>query len=139
MLTKKDKQCKMHTMEKKLYFSFLLVLLLFSSCGTILKERASWDFIQKANFIIGSSYTKNGVYYLPFTCDLKISNSAPLAIIKSNVKVIHDEIDFYLIYTLSRKDNISEIKIGKINPGNYKIYYIDNEKEKYFIKNITVE
>ena len=117
---------------------FILFFIL-NSCGSILKKHASWDFMQNAEFKIGLPYKDNDIYYLSFTCNLKKSNSAPLAIINSNAKILKDEINLYLIYTLTEKDNIDKIELGKMVPGIYKIYYIDNDKTKYFIDNIIIE
>jgi hypothetical protein len=50
-----------------------------------------------------------------------------------------NEINLYLIYTLTEKDSIDKIKFGKMVPGIYKIYYIDNDKAKHFIDDIVIE
>jgi hypothetical protein len=122
-------------------FNFILSLLLIS-CSSMLKERASWDFIQENDFNIGQLHKNNDAYYLSFDCDLSKYNSAPLAIIKSNAnvsKIFPNEIHFYLIYTLSEKENIDEIKLGKINSGIYQIYYIDIDGTKHYIQDIIVK
>jgi hypothetical protein len=125
-------------MKKTLYFSFLLSLFLIS-CNSILPERASWDFIQRNDFSFGHLYKNNDAYYLSFDCDLSKNNSAPLAIIKSNAKMYQNEIHFYLTYALSKKENVDGIKLGKINPGIYQIFYIDIDRTKHYIQDIIIE
>jgi hypothetical protein len=120
---------------------FLLFVLLLSLYfySRLLNQRASWDFIQKADLRMGALYKNNNKYYLPFTCDLKKFNSAPLTLIKSKIKITHNEIYFYLMYTLGNKHDINEIKLNKIVPGVYKLYYIDNDSTKYFVNEIIIE
>jgi hypothetical protein len=125
-------------MKKTLCLSFLLSLFLIS-CNSILPERASWDFIQRNYFSIGLLYKNKDLYYLSFDCDLSINNSAPLAIIKSNVRIYQNEIHFYLTYALSKKESVDQVKLGKINHGNYQIYYIDIDRAKHYIQNIIIE
>jgi len=122
----------------KLLISFIIVLF-FTSCGSILQERASWEFMQNAEFKIGLPVKNDDIYYLPIFCDLTKYNSAPLAINKSNVKVKGDEINIYLYYTLTRKNNVDKIKLGKLNVGNYIVYYIDKDKSKNYIGVINIE
>jgi hypothetical protein len=118
-----------------LFFPFLLL----TSCHTLLSSRASWNFMQDANIKIEPVYENNKVYYLPFSCDLKKYNSAPLFIMKYKKTIKNNEIRFYLIYTLGNKENIKEINLGKIRHGNYKLYYIDENNEKVFMKEIIIE
>jgi hypothetical protein len=125
-------------MKKTLCLSFLLSLFLIS-CNSILPERASCDFIQGNDFSIGHLYKNKDIYYLSFDCDLSKNNSAPLAITKSNVKIFQNEIHFYLTYALSKKANVDGIKLGKINPGIYQIFYIDIDKTKHYIQDIIIE
>ena len=122
----------------KLLISFIIVLF-FTSCGSILQERASWEFMQNAEFKIGLPVKNDDIYYLPISCDLTKYNSAPLAINKSNVKVKGDEINIYLYYTLTRKNNVDKIKLGKLNVGNYIVYYIDKDKSKNYVGVINIE
>jgi hypothetical protein len=122
----------------KLLISYLIVLL-FTSCSSILQERASWEFMQNAELKIGLPTKSDNIYYLPFSCDLTKYNSAPLAINKSNVKIKSDEINIYLYYTLTRKNNMDKIKLGKLNVGSYIVYYIDIDKSKNYIGVINIE
>jgi hypothetical protein len=124
---------------KKYAFIVFMILLLFISCRSLLNEYASWEFLQNANFRIGVPYKNNNEYFLPFTCDLTISNSAPLAITKSKIKKTNNEISFHLIYTLEDKGSINLIDLGKINPGIYSLYYTDVDKGKIFIDEIIIK
>jgi hypothetical protein len=122
----------------KLSFVFLIISS-FCSCSGLLQERASWHFMQAAEFEIGLPVKNNSVYYLPFSCDLTKRNSAPLVINKSNIKINNDnDIELYLFYTLS-KNNMNKIKLGKLSAGNYRIYYVDKDKTKYLIGELKIE
>jgi hypothetical protein len=104
----------------------------------LLNQYSSWEFLQQADFKIEAPYKYNNEYLLPFTCDLKKYNSAPLVIIKSKVKKKNNEISFYLINTLGEK-GINSINLGKINHGIYDLFYIDKNKEKIFIDKIIIQ
>jgi hypothetical protein len=95
--------------------------------------------MQEAELEIGLPIKNNNIYYLSFSCDLEKFNSAPLAIKKSHIKIARNEIELYLVYTLTKEENIDKIKLGKLNTGDYRIYYIDKDKTKYFIKEINIE
>jgi hypothetical protein len=117
-----------------------IISLLFFSCSSILQERASWDFMQNAEFKIGLPIKNNNIYYLSFSCDLTKYNSAPLVINKSYVKIKDNEINIYLYYTLSNKNNnIENIKLGKLNVGKYIVNYINKDNSKYYIGEINIE
>jgi len=123
----------------KYSFVIFFTLLSFISCRNLLNQYASWDFLQNANFKIETPYKNSNEYLLPFTCDLTISNSAPLAIVESKVKKNNNEISFHLIFTLGDKGNINSINLGKINPGIYSLYYTDADKRKIFINEIIIQ
>jgi hypothetical protein len=123
----------------KLVFVFVIISS-FCSCSSLLQERASWHFMQAAEFEIGLPVKNNSVYYLPFSCDLTKRNSAPLVINKSNIKINNDnDIELYLFYTLSKNNNMNKIKLGKLSAGNYRLYYVDIDKTKYLIEELNIE
>ena len=122
----------------KLWIIFIISLF-FYFCSSMLQKRATWDFMQNSEFKIGSPIKNKNIYYLPFSCDLKKYNSAPLAINKSYVEIKNNEINIYLYYTLSNKNNMDKIKLGKINVGNYIVNYINKDKTKYYIGEIIIE
>ena len=123
---------------RKNRFTVFISFLFLSLNSCILHEHSSWDFLQKAQLKINAPYKNGNEYYLPFIYDLNRANSAPLAIIKPKIKIRNNEIGFYLMHTLG-SSNINEIKLGKLNSGIYKLYYIDRNKERIFIEDIIIE
>jgi hypothetical protein len=130
-------------MINKLLFIFTpLILLSFNSCKNVPNNHLSWNYI--LDFKIGSLYKENRNYFLPFSYkDLLNPNSATVrTIIKSEIDINENEIIFYFKYKDSlfiKRDKINKIKLGKINPGTYTVYYVSENKEKIFIDNIIIE
>jgi hypothetical protein len=105
------------------------------------QQRASWKDIQDAEFEMGLPIKNDKIYYLSYSCNLNNGpNSFPMAISKSCVKVKNNEIIIYLYYKINMEmKNMDNIKLGKLNIGNYNVYYIDKNRSKYYIGEINIE
>jgi hypothetical protein len=44
-----------------------------------------------------------------------------------------------MYYTLTRKNNMDKVKLGKLNVGCYIVYYINKDKSRYYIGVINIE
>lgn len=115
-----------------------LIIFSFNSCKNISNNHLAWD--QILDFKIESPYKENKNWFLPFLCgDLNLlnRNSATFrTIIKSEININENEITFYLKYReyLYYKPNkINNIKLGKLNPGTYTLYYVSENKKKYLL------
>jgi hypothetical protein len=105
------------------------------------QQRASWKDLQDAEFEMGLPIKNDKIYYLSYSCNLNNGlNSFPRAISKSYVKVKNNEIIIYLYYKINMEmKNMDKIKLGKLNIGNYNVYYFDKKRSKYYIGEINIE
>jgi hypothetical protein len=132
----------------KLLISIILTFLLYS-CTSVLEnifistsqQRASWKELQDAELEMGLPIKDDKTYYLLYSCNLNNGpNSFPRAIKKSCVKIKNNELNIYLYYKIDMEmKNMDKIKLGKLNIGNYNVYYIDKDKLKYYIGEINIE
>jgi hypothetical protein len=115
-------------------------------------NRVDFDHIEATGGIdLGSPSLKNNIYYLPVKCSAigkfankepKIFSSAPLAYYKAIVKQKDKEIVFYLKMRMDKnyqETQLKEIELGKLRIDSYKIYYLNRDNSKVFLKEILIK
>jgi hypothetical protein len=115
-------------------------------------ERVDFQTIEALGGIkIGIPYQHQNVWMLPVECDAigkfisqkpTAINSAPLAFYKAVVRIENHAIYFYLKRKLDQeydKHRIQELKLGNLHPGTYKLYYINRDGTRVFIRDINTD
>lgn len=131
----------------------ILVLVVFwISFITLTRDSRDWTFIQSVGGIKTEKPldTEDG-FYLPITCNVsgqdsvtvkpKGMNSA-LFCLKTKTRIKDNKIYLTVItgYSLFEKldSKCKAVKIGKLRPGNYKVFYENEKSDNYQIGEFTI-
>lgn len=131
---------------------FLIVIILWILFITLTRSSKDWNFIQSVGGIKTEKplETEDG-FYLPVICNVsgldsvtvkpKGVNSA-LFCLKTKTTITKDKIYLTVITGYSLFDNpdrkCKAVRIGKLKPGNYKVFYKDNKSDEHRIGEFTI-
>ena len=144
-----------HEIKKKMIvFLGILVILglvLFMSYDTITQRTADWEFIQKVGGInIGTPLQTQDGYYLQVKCNVSGTDSITVKpttlnsayfCTKINTQISDNKIYLKVMYgiaTLSRDCNCKAVNLGKLNAGEFQVYFKDNSSKEHLIGQFTI-
>lgn len=139
-------------------FGIALLSLLFvfvlrdTVISLVTSSRVNFDQVEKTGGInLGTPINKDNHFYLPVECNAigkfinkepKVVNSAPLAYYKAVIKQKKGNIFFYLKVRFDKNyktNEIKEIGLGKLQTGRCKVYYLNSDNSKVYLKDFFVQ
>jgi len=131
----------------------LTVIILWISFITLTRSSKDWNFVQRVGGIKTEKplETEDG-FYLHVTCNVSGQDSvtvkpkglnSALFCLKTKTIITDDKIYLTVItgYSMFEKLNTKckAVRLGKLKPGNYKVFYIDNESGEHRIGEFTID
>jgi len=131
----------------------IAVIILWISFITLTRSSKDWNFIQRVGGIKTEKplETEEG-FYLPVTCNVSGQDSvtvkpkglnSALFCLKTKTIITADKIYLTVItgYSLFEKldRKCKAVRLGKLKPGNYKVFYKDKESGEHLIGEFTID